>query len=184
VLGIDPGSHRTGYGCVDSDGTRHRLVLSGTVAVPPGKPLAERLRLIHDGLADVVRTTEPDCVAVENLFYARNVRSALTLGHARGVAMLAAVRAQVPIVEYTPTQIKLAVAGYGRAEKTQLRHMIALLLGLEAGPRSLDASDALAIAICHAQVASSPITAAGPSALPRTWRRMKASQIVRRQAPQ
>ncbi len=105
---------------------------------------------IHQGLSRLIRSSSPDCVVVENLFHARNVRSALTLGHARGVAVLAAVEAGLPVLEYTPADVKQAVVGYGRAEKRQIQHMVALLLGLETAPSPHDAADALAVAICHA----------------------------------
>jgi crossover junction endodeoxyribonuclease RuvC len=153
VFGIDPGSTRTGYGCVDTDGTRHRLVTSGALTPLAGAPLADRLRAIYQGLSAVLAETGPACVAVEDLFHARNVRSALILGHARGVALLAAVEAGVPVVEYTPAEVKQALVGYGRAEKAQLQRMVMLLLGLDSPPTPFDASDALAIAICHAHSA-------------------------------
>jgi crossover junction endodeoxyribonuclease RuvC len=149
VFGIDPGSERTGYGCIDTSGARHRLIVSGAVATPSSAAFPEKLRLIHSGLTTVIAGCRPDCVAIENLFFATNVRSALKLGHARGVAMLAAVEAGLPVFEYTPAEIKRAVVGYGRAEKPQVQQMIKLLLGLDAVPSPHDAADALAVAICH-----------------------------------
>ncbi len=149
VLGIDPGSNRTGYGCVDSDGRRHRLVLCGAIRAGDSAAFPDRLACIYRELASVIRDCQPACVAIENLFHATNVRSALKLGHARGVAMLAAVEAGLPVVEYTPAEIKRAVVGYGRAEKSQVGQMIKLLLGLEVAPSPHDAADALAVAICH-----------------------------------
>ncbi|MGQ0735327.1 MAG: crossover junction endodeoxyribonuclease RuvC [Acidobacteriota bacterium] len=148
VFGIDPGSQRTGYGCVESDGRRHRLVVCGAVSASK-QAFADRLAVIHDELSAVIRGCQPDCVAIENLFHATNVRSALKLGHARGVAMLAAVQAGLPVVEYTPAEIKRAVVGYGRADKAQVQQMIRLLLGLARAPQPHDAADALAVAICH-----------------------------------
>ena len=150
IFGIDPGSVRTGYGCVETDGTRHRLVTCGVLAAPAGSALPDKLRAIHDGLARLLKSSSADCVAIENLFHAKNVRSALVLGHARGVAVLAAVEAGLPLVEYTPAEIKVAVVGYGRAEKGQMQHMMKLLLGLSERPSPHDAADALAVAICHA----------------------------------
>jgi crossover junction endodeoxyribonuclease RuvC len=147
VFGIDPGSVRTGYGCVDSDGSRHGLVACGAVAAPPRTALPDKLRVIHDGLLALIREARPDCVVVEKLFHARNVHSALVLGHARGVAVLAAVEAGLPVVEYTPAEIKQAVVGYGRAGKRQMQQMVQLLLGLDTAPRPHDAADALAVAI-------------------------------------
>ncbi len=149
VFGIDPGSERTGYGCVETDGRRHRLVMCGAISTAGASCFAARLGVIHRRLADLLRECAPGVVVIENLFYATNVRSALKLGHARGVAMLAAVEAGVEVVEYTPTEIKRAVVGYGRAEKAQVQQMIKLLLGLSAVPEPHDAADALAVALCH-----------------------------------
>jgi crossover junction endodeoxyribonuclease RuvC len=149
IFGIDPGSERTGYGCVVSDGRRHRLVTCGALTPPSGASLPDRLLVIHTGLADLLAEYRPDCVAIENIFHARNVRSALRLGHARGVALLAASAAGVLIVEYTPAEIKRAVVGFGRAEKPQVGQMVKMLLGLADAPSPHDAADALAVAICH-----------------------------------
>lgn len=151
VFGIDPGSIRTGYGCVETDGSRHRIVLSGALSTAAAPTLPEKLLTIHRGLAELLAACRPDAVAIESLFHATNARSALRLGHARGVAMLAASQAGLPIAEYTPMQVKRAVVGYGRAEKHQVQHMVQLILGLAALPTPHDAADALAVAICHAQ---------------------------------
>jgi crossover junction endodeoxyribonuclease RuvC len=149
IFGIDPGSDRTGYGCVESDGSRHRIVTCGAVRTTALAAFPDKLLDIHTQLAALLRECRPDAVAIENLFHAANVRSALRLGHARGVAMLAAVEAGVRVFEYTPAEIKRAVVGYGRAEKPQVQHMVKLLLGLPAVPSPHDAADALAVAICH-----------------------------------
>jgi crossover junction endodeoxyribonuclease RuvC len=149
VFGIDPGSQRTGYGCVESDGGRHRLVSCGAIRAIDAGAFPDRLSAIYRGLTTILRDCRPECVAIENVFHAANVRSALKLGYARGVALLAAVEAGLPIVEYTPAEVKRAVVGYGRAEKAQVQQMIKLLLGLEQPPKSHDAADALAVAICH-----------------------------------
>jgi len=149
IFGIDPGSERTGYGCVETDGSRHRIVMCGAIATPALASFPDKLHRIHGRLTILLQESRPDAVAIENLFHAVNVRSALKLGHARGVAMLAAVQAGVPVFEYTPAEIKRAVVGYGRAEKAQVQHMVKLLLGLAAVPAPHDAADALAIAICH-----------------------------------
>ena len=149
VFGIDPGSERTGYGCVETDGRRHRLVACGAITAPATDAFPQRLARIHRDLAALLAACHPDAVAIENVFHAANVRSALKLGHARGVAMLAAVEAGCAVVEYTPTEIKRAVVGYGRAEKHQVQQMIKLLLGLNTPPTPHDAADALAVAICH-----------------------------------
>ena len=149
IFGIDPGSERTGYGCIASDGRRHRLIACGTISAPADTAFADRLHAIHSGLVDLLAAHRPDCVAIENIFHARNVRSALKLGHARGVALLAASAAGIDIVEYTPAEVKRAVVGFGRAEKPQVAQMVKLLLGLDAPPSPHDAADAVAIAICH-----------------------------------
>jgi crossover junction endodeoxyribonuclease RuvC len=149
VFGIDPGSARTGYGCVRTDGSRHTLIACGAISIPTSRSFPEKLKVIHTELGALMRRHRPDVVAIENLFHAVNARSALKLGHARGVAMLAAVEAGVPIVEYTPAEVKQSVVGYGRAEKGQVQSMVQLLLGLSEPPSPFDASDALAIAVCH-----------------------------------
>jgi crossover junction endodeoxyribonuclease RuvC len=149
IFGIDPGSERTGYGCVETDGSRHRLVACGAISAPAHATFPEKLLVIHTRLAALLIECRPDAVAIENLFYSTNVRSALKLGHARGVAMLAAVEAGMDVFEYTPAEIKRAVVGYGRADKSQVQQMTKLLLGLTAVPSPHDAADALAVAICH-----------------------------------
>jgi crossover junction endodeoxyribonuclease RuvC len=160
IFGIDPGSERTGYGCVETDGRRHRLVVCGALSAPAHASFPERLLMIHEGLTLLLAEQRPDCIAIENIFHARNVRSALRLGHARGVALLAASATGVPIVEYTPAEIKRAVVGFGRAEKHQVGQMVKLLLGLDAAPSPHDAADALAVAICHLHSANGPIAEA------------------------
>jgi crossover junction endodeoxyribonuclease RuvC len=179
VFGIDPGSERTGYGCVITDGRRHRLVACGAISSPARTPFPERLHVIHAALVELLAECRPDCVAVESLFYASNARSALKLGHARGVAMLAAVEAGLPLVEYTPAEVKRAVVGYGRADKQQVQQMIKLLLGLAEAPTPHDAADALAVAICHVHNTAHSVVAvvqAGPRR-PRRWRDVKASDF-------
>ena len=161
IFGIDPGSERTGYGCVETDGRRHHLVACGAITALAGDPFPQRLAKIHRELTILLATCRPDCVAVESLFHAVNARSALKLGHARGVAIVAAVEAGCEVVEYTPAEIKRAVVGYGRAEKHQVQQMIKLLLGLERPPSPHDAADALAVAICHLHTMPSPGITAG-----------------------
>ena len=193
VFGIDPGSGRTGYGCVDSDGSRHQLVTFGVIAAAPGATFPEKLHKIHQQLSQLITTHRPDCVVIENLFHAKNARSALLLGHARGVDVLAAVEASLPIVEYTPAAIKLAIVGYGRAEKAQMQQMVKVLLGLDVIPEPHDAADALAIAICHLhsstsmtaraeRVAGRSTAVAGGRAM-RSWRDYKPGTPLRRPAP-
>jgi crossover junction endodeoxyribonuclease RuvC len=149
IFGIDPGSDRTGYGCIETDGSRHRVVLSGAISSPSATAFPEKLLRIHTRLAALIIECRPDCVAIESIFFAANARSALKLGHARGVAVLAAVEAGVPVVEYSPAEIKRAVVGYGRAEKHQVQQMVKLVLGLARAPSPHDVADALAVAICH-----------------------------------
>jgi crossover junction endodeoxyribonuclease RuvC len=149
VFGIDPGSERTGYGCVETDGRRHRLVTCGAIAASAGDSFPSRLAKIHRELSARLSECHPECVVVESLFYASNARSALKLGHARGVAILAAVEAGCEVLEYSPAEVKRAVVGYGRADKRQVQQMIKLLLGLDRVPTPHDAADALAVAICH-----------------------------------
>jgi len=160
IFGIDPGSERTGYGCVETDGSRHTIVVCGAITTPALAAFPDKLHQIHRRLTILLQESRPDAVAIENLFHAVNVRSALKLGHARGVAMLAAVEAGVPVFEYTPAEIKRAVVGYGRAEKPQVQHMVKLLLGLAAVPSPHDAADALAVAICHVHAQPRPRAAA------------------------
>jgi crossover junction endodeoxyribonuclease RuvC len=160
VFGIDPGAGRTGYGCVETHGSRHAILTCGAIASPALASFPDKLLLIHHRLTLLLGECRPDAVAIENLFHSVNVRSALKLGHARGVAMLAAVEAGVPVFEYTPAEIKRAVVGYGRADKTQVQQMVKMLLGLAAVPSPHDAADALAVAICHLH-AQPPARAAG-----------------------
>jgi crossover junction endodeoxyribonuclease RuvC len=183
VFGVDPGSIRTGYGCVDTDGRRHRLVLCGAIHAGGAASFPDRLAVIYRELSKIFRDCKPESVAIESLFHAANVRSALKLGHARGVAVLAAVEAGIPVVEYSPAEVKRAVVGYGRAEKTQVQQMIKLLLGLEAVPEPHDAADALAVAICHlhataghtlgARVANLVPAPRGRTQALRSWRQYK-----------
>jgi crossover junction endodeoxyribonuclease RuvC len=187
VFGIDPGSVRTGYGCIETDGRRHSLIVCGAIAPPAGAVLPDRLHDIHARLCQLIARHRPDCVAIENVFHAKNVKSALVLGHARGVAVLAAVQAGLPIVEYTPAAIKASVVGHGRADKHQVQQMVKLLLGLAAAPAPHDAADALAVAICHVH-ASGPVAAAATASarVPRrlrSWRHVKLTDFDRRQVP-
>ena len=149
IFGIDPGSERTGYGCVKTDGSRHILVTCGAIKTSAAATFPEKLLVIHSRLATLLSECRPDAVAIENLFHAVNARSALKLGHARGVAMLAAVESGVQVFEYTPAEVKRAVVGYGRAEKPQVQQMIKVMLGLAEPPSPHDAADALAVAVCH-----------------------------------
>ena len=186
VFGIDPGSERTGYGCVETDGRRLRLIVCGAITASKADAFPARLARIHLQLTALLEQCRPDSVAIEDLFHAVNVRSALKLGHARGVAMLAAVQSGCPIAEYTPAEVKRAVVGYGRADKAQVQQMVKLLLGLDQAPSPHDAADALAVAICHLHSlpAHVPSTVAGAAAgsgggttasprAPRSWRQYR-----------
>lgn len=149
VLGIDPGTAITGYGLIDQDGDL-QLVHCGAIITPAGTPLPQRLLAIHRELSAVIQRFQPHAVAVEELFFSKNVRTALSVGHARGVVLLAAAQASLPIYHYTPSEVKLAVAGYGGADKTQMQEMVRLLLGLDTVLTPDDVADAVAVAICHA----------------------------------
>jgi crossover junction endodeoxyribonuclease RuvC len=167
IFGIDPGSARTGYGCVETDGSRHRIVTCGAITTPAAGSFSHKLLRIHERLSALLVECRPDCVAIEDLFHATHARSALKLGHARGVAMLAVVEAGLPVAEYAPAAIKRAVVGYGRAEKQQVQQMVKLILGLPRAPSPHDAADALAVAICHSQMLR-PARLAGAIGAPRT----------------
>jgi len=157
ILGIDCGSQATGYGVIESDGTRHRMLACGAIRTGAGEEFAIRLKTIGEGLREVIASWQPDEAAVEDTFTSENVRSALKLTHVRGVALFVCAEAGVPVTAYPPAQVKLAVVGNGRAAKEQVQWMTRVLLGLQEPPRSLDASDALAVAICHAARRSTPI---------------------------
>jgi crossover junction endodeoxyribonuclease RuvC len=150
VLGIDCGTEYTGYGVVELCGDDRLMCLAfGAVKLSPRKPMARRLAQIFDRLGTIIDEHHPDHVAIEDVFYAVNAKSAIKLGQVRGVAMLAASSAGLEVAEYSPLSIKSAVVGYGKAEKQQVQHMVARLLNLDEVPEPSDAADALAIAICH-----------------------------------
>ena len=150
VLGVDPGSLRTGYGVVDTDGRRHRLVEMGTLAPGQRLSLAEKLRHIHSGVSTLIERLQPDVLAVEDVFHAANTRTALVLGHVRGVVLLAGAERGVPVHEYPPATVKQQITGFGRAEKRQVAFMVTRLLELRAEAEPGDAADALAVALCFA----------------------------------
>jgi len=149
VLGIDPGTAITGYGLVREGTEGLTLVDCGVITTAAGMPLPERLQAIYRGLAELIAAHRPEVAAVEELFFSRNVRTALSVGHARGVALLALADAGLPIYEYKPLEVKQAVAGYGGADKHQVQEMVRMLLNLEDIPRPDDAADAVAVAVCH-----------------------------------
>lgn len=162
VLGIDPGSGTVGFGVVASDGTRAplRLIECGVIRLGARAPLPERLRAIHEGLGELFARHRPDALAVEDIFFARNVRTTAVLGHARGVILLAGALAGVPVAEYTPARIKKAIAGRGAALKPQVGYMVAKLLQLGAAPRPADAADGVAVALTHLLLSRGPRPAA------------------------
>ena len=154
VLGIDCGGEYTGYGVVEMHASGELCcVLCGAIKLSPREPLPRRLSRIFTQLGEIIVEHQPEQVAIEDVFYALNVKSALKLGQVRGVAMLAAAAAGLEVAEYSPLTIKSSVVGYGRAEKQQVQHMVTRLLRLATPPEPMDASDALAIAICHLHTA-------------------------------
>jgi crossover junction endodeoxyribonuclease RuvC len=149
VLGIDPGTAITGYGLVREDDEGLTLVRCGVITTPADQLLPQRLQAIYRGLAAIIGQHRPDQVAVEELFFSRNVRTALSVGQARGVVLLAAAEAGLPLHEYKPLEVKQTVAGYGGADKRQVQEMVRMLLNLEQVPEPDDAADAVAVAVCH-----------------------------------
>ncbi len=150
ILGIDPGTATMGWGVVRKESSRLRYVQHGAITTPSSWEMPRRLGRLFDGVTELIEGYRPDAVAVEELFFNTNVTTAITVGQARGVAMLAAYRAGAPVSEYTPLQVKQAVTSYGRADKRQVQEMVRTLLNLREIPRPDDAADGLAIAITHA----------------------------------
>jgi crossover junction endodeoxyribonuclease RuvC len=163
VLGIDPGLSRCGYGAVQARGGSTTAVVYGVIRTSPGEELAARLAVLEAELERLVHDVQPAAVAVERVLFQTNVRTAMSVGQASGLALAVAARAGVPVVHYSPNEVKLAVTGYGAADKSQVQHMVARLLGLAEPPRPPDAADALALALCHTWGAPMR-AAAGPSA--------------------
>jgi crossover junction endodeoxyribonuclease RuvC len=156
TLGIDPGSRFTGYGVVEGDGKTLCHVVDGIISLPGSLPLPERLGIIYQRIDALIHEVGPACLAIEDVFFAKNVKSALSLGQARGAAILAAVNAGLPVFEYSALQVKQAVAGYGKAGKDQMVKMIQYLFKLDK-PLNPNAADALAVAICHLNTQSSRV---------------------------
>jgi crossover junction endodeoxyribonuclease RuvC len=167
ILGVDPGSQRTGYGAIESDGRHHRLLEMGVLAPPPSRELPDKLRFIHDGLQALVIRLRPDVLAVEDLFHAVNARSALILGHVRGVVLLAGAEADIPVHAFAPATVKAQVTGFGRAEKSQVALMVSRLLALPTDIQAGDATDALAVALCRAHRGTLDAVLAAATAPPR-----------------
>ena len=159
IVGIDCGTERTGFGIIDSDGRSHQFVHAGVIRTQPAHPLEQRLKAIAAELRHVLAAAEAEAVAVEEVFHAMNAKSALKLAHVRGVALLVAAEAGLAVNAYSALEIKMSVVGYGRAEKQQVQLMVCSLLGITTEFESYDASDALAVAICHATRACVPALA-------------------------
>ena len=155
VLGIDPGVATIGFGAVDFQRSQYRLVRYGVITTPPGIPLSRRLLQISRDMAELIGVLSPEEIAVEELFFTKNITTGIAVAHGRGVILLEAERQGIPVFEYTPMQVKQAVAGYGKAEKRQVMLMTQRLLKMQAIPRPDDAADALAIALCHGRSATS-----------------------------
>jgi crossover junction endodeoxyribonuclease RuvC len=149
ILGIDPGTATTGYGVVEEVNGDLKPLVFGVIRTPADQPLPVRLQLIYQALKELAAEWVPTAAAVEELFFSRNVRTAMSVGQARGVTLLALADIGLDVAEYTPLAIKQAVTGYGNADKAQVQEMVRLLLGLAEAPRPDDAADALAVAICH-----------------------------------
>lgn len=155
TLGIDPGIATIGFGLVQSEQGRQRMLQYGAITTPAGLPLAKRLYQIECDMEELLTQFHPDAVAVEELFFNTNLTTGIAVAHGRGVILFAAEKLGIPVFEYTPSQVKQAVVGYGKAEKRQVMEMTRLLLNLKAVPRPDDAADALALALCHLRSATS-----------------------------
>ena len=155
ILGIDPGYATIGFGMVESSGAQVRMVTYGAITTPAGLPLSRRLYQIGTDMEELIGKLRPDVISIEELFFNTNITTGIAVAHGRGVILYAAEKCGIPLYEYTPGQAKLAVTGYGKAEKRQVMDMTRRLLKLKAVPRPDDAADALAIAICHARSATS-----------------------------
>jgi crossover junction endodeoxyribonuclease RuvC len=161
VLGLDPGTATTGYGVVEGQGNRLKHVAHGTICTEPHLHFAERLLLLHEGVAALIVAHQPEVVSIEKLFFKQNVSTGISVAQARGVIALAAVQGALPIEEFSPAEAKLAITGYGKADKRQMQEMIRILLNLESLPRPDDAADALGLAICALQTRTTTSRMAG-----------------------
>ena len=161
ILGIDPGYATIGFGLVEAGRAQMHMVTYGAITTPAGIPLSRRLYQIDRDMEELISKLKPDVIAIEELFFNTNITTGIAVAHGRGVLLCAAERSGVPLYEYTPSQVKLAVTGYGKAEKHQVMDMTKRLLKLKAVPRPDDAADALAIAICHARSATSRLPQTG-----------------------
>ncbi len=150
IIGIDPGTGIMGFGVIDVTSGTYKMVDAGVITTPPHTPIDERLEDIFDSLTEIIAATKPEVMSIEQLFFARNVTTAMSVAQARGVAMLTGRKARLPIAEYTPMQIKQSLTGYGKADKKQVQEMVRIQLGLTEVPKPDDCADALAAAITHA----------------------------------
>lgn len=161
ILGIDPGVGTVGFGVVDAVKGKNTYVACGAITTPPNTPLSPRLDMIYNDLNELIVTFAPEAIAIEELFFSKNITTGISVAHGRGVILLSAYRSGVPVFEYTPMQVKQAVVGYGNAKKNQVIFMVQRLLNMKAPPKPDDAADALALAICHARSMTSRLTAEG-----------------------
>ena len=161
ILGIDPGIATVGFGVLDADKNRQKLVSCGVITTPAHTPLSSRLDQIYTDLEELIRVYRPDAMSVEELFFNTNITTGISVAHGRGVILLCAYRCGLSVFEYTPLQVKQAVVGYGRAEKKQVQDMVRRILNLPSVPKPDDAADAVALALCHARSSTSLLNAEG-----------------------
>ncbi len=149
ILGIDPGTATTGFGLIEKSGSKLAKIDAGVVSTPKTEQMQNRLKMLYDDLSQLVKTHQPDYIAVEKLFFTKNITTAMSVSQARGIVLLVAAQNKIELAEYTPLQVKMSVTGYGQAEKKQVQEMVKKILKLSVIPKPDDAADALAIAICH-----------------------------------
>jgi crossover junction endodeoxyribonuclease RuvC len=150
ILGIDPGTATVGFGIIESDGHKHSLIDAGIITTPANQALELRLKTIYEAVQELIKLNKPEVMVIEKLYFAKNVTTAISVSHARGVIMLAAALNKLKVAEYTPLQIKQSLTGYGRADKAQVQEMVRVFLSLKERPKQDDCADALATALTHA----------------------------------
>ena len=158
ILGIDPGYATIGFGLIEAARGQTQMLNYGAISTPAGIPFARRLEILYDDMTQLLKETQPEALSIEQLFFGNNITTGIDVAHGRGVILLAAQKAGVPLFEYTPMQVKQSVVGYGKATKLQVMDMTKRLLHLQAVPRPDDAADALALALCHARSATSMLS--------------------------
>ena len=161
ILGIDPGYATIGFGLIEAARGQTQMLNYGAISTPPGVPFPRRLEILFDDMTTLLKETQPEAISIEQLFFGNNITTGIDVAHGRGVILLAAQKAGVPLFEYTPMQVKQSVVGYGKATKLQVMDMTKRLLHLQAVPRPDDAADALALALCHARSATSMLSRLG-----------------------